>query len=69
MILVVCFMSCWLFQAPACRTTTTITTTRIRMSARTYAGNIQSTDLAISAKNNILKRALVLPHSGEKVTS
>jgi hypothetical protein len=47
-------------QAPACRTTTTITGIRIRIAAFTYAKILCSANLALMAKKDTLKRALVL---------
>lgn len=43
-------------QASACRTTTTITGIRIRMSALTYAISFYSVNPANSAKNNSIEK-------------
>lgn len=50
------FCGCQL-QVQACRTTTTITGIRIRMSALTYALNYRSANRAISAKKDFTIKA------------
>lgn len=50
------------FQASACRTTITITGTRIRMSAFTSAKVQCSADLANMAKNDSIIKLIGIPH-------